>query len=126
MLRAHPSSSRGGLGGPSGPLGPCWPCWGPSAPSRVAISKLCTLNFEKLEICVTLIAISHYIEAKFDYGYFIIFLCCGSKILHKQSQVISTKNEGVTAISLNFYFLLNPENQRHTFIFAQNDLKFFV
>ena len=26
---------------------------------------------------MTLIAISHYIEAKFDYGYFIMFLCCG-------------------------------------------------
>ena len=53
--------------------GPCGPCWGPSAPSRVAISKLWTLNFKKLEICVTLIAILHYIEAKFDYGYFMIF-----------------------------------------------------
>ena len=49
-------------------------------------------------MCVTLIAISHYIEAKFDYGYFIIFLCCGSKILHKKFQVISSKNEGVTLI----------------------------
>ena len=59
--------------GPFGPLGPCGPCWGPSAPTRVALSKLWTLNFEKLEIGVTLIAISHYIEAKFDYGYLIIF-----------------------------------------------------
>ena len=74
---------------------------------------------------MTLIAISHYIEAKFDYGYFIIFFCYGSKILHKKFQVILTKNEGVTAIFPNFDFILNRENQRHTFIFAQNDLKFF-
>ena len=47
---------------------------------------------------MTLIAISHYIEAKFDYGYFIMFLQCGSKILHKKCQVISSKNESVTAI----------------------------
>ena len=54
------------------------------------------------------------------------FLRYGSKILHKKSQVISTKNEGVTAIFPNFDFILNWENQRHAFIFAQNDLKFFV
>ena len=46
--------------------------------------------------------------------------------IHKKSQVISTKNEGVTAIFPNFDFILNRENQRHAFIFAQNDLKFFV
>ena len=80
----------------------------------------------KLSIRVTLIAISHYLEAKFDYGYLIIFLCYGSKILHKKSQVISTKNEGVTAIFPNFDFIFNRENQRHAFIFARNDLKFFV
>ena len=73
---------------------------------------------------MTLIAILHNIEAKFDYGYFIIFLCCGSKILHKKFQVILTKKEGVTAIFPNFDFILNRENQRHAFIFAQNDLKF--
>ena len=44
---------------------------------------------------------------------------------HK-SQVISTKNEGMTAIFLNFDLIFNWENQRHAFIFAQNDLKFFV
>ena len=55
--------------------GPFRPSWGPSAPSRVAISKLWTLNIEKWEIRMTLIAISHYIEAKFDYGYFIFFCC---------------------------------------------------
>ena len=58
----------------------------------------------KLSIRVTLIAISHYLEAKFDYGYLIIFLCYGSKILHKKSQVISTKNEGVTVIFPEFWF----------------------
>ena len=47
---------------------------------------------------MTLIAISHYMEAKFDYGYFIFFLHCGSKILHKKFQVLSSKSEGVTLI----------------------------
>ena len=36
-----------------------------------------------MEIRGTLTAISHYIEAKFDYGYSIFFLHCGSQILHK-------------------------------------------
>ena len=49
----------------------------------------------------------------------------GSKILHKKSQVILTKNEGLTAIFPNFDFILNRENQRHAFIFAQNYLKYF-
>ena len=79
-----------------------------------------------MEIRATLIAILHYLEAKFDYGYFIIFLHYGTKILQKKFQVISSKNEGMTAIFPNFDFILNRENQRHTFIFAQNDLKFFV
>ena len=53
------------------------------------------------------------------------FLRYGSMILHKKYQVISSKNEGMTVIFLNFDFILNRENQRHAFIFAQNDLKFF-
>ena len=48
-----------------------------------------------------MIAIYHYLEAKFDYGYFIIFLRYGSKILHKKFQVILRKNEGMTAIFLS-------------------------
>ena len=56
--------------------------------------------------------------------WFILRNC--SKILHKKSQVILTKNEGVTAIFPNFDFILNREKQCHTFIFAQNDLNFFV
>ena len=89
-------------------------------------------NFElnnpgwKLSIGTTLIAISRYLGAKFDYSYFIIFLRYGSKILHKKFQVILIKNEGVMAIFPNFHFILNWENQRHAFIFAQNDSKFFV
>ena len=43
----------------------------------------------KIEYLPTLIAISPYLEAEFDYG---------STILHKKFQVISSKNEGVTAI----------------------------
>ena len=46
------------------------------------------------------------------------FLCYGSKILLKKSQVISVKNEGVTVIFPNFDFILNRENQCHGFIFA--------
>ena len=74
---------------------------------------------------MTLIAISHNIEAKFDYGYFIIYFV----LLFQDStqiQVIWTKNEGVTAIFPNFDFILNRENQLHAFFFAQNDLNFFV
>ena len=52
----------------------------------------------KLKICATLIVILPYLEAKFDYGYFIIFLRYGSRILHKKFQVISSKNEGVALI----------------------------
>ena len=65
-----------------------------------------------------MIAILYYVEAKFDYGYFIIFLRYGSRILHEKSQVISSKNEGVTAIFLNLDFIFNQENQCHGFIFA--------
>ena len=67
-----------------------------------------------------------YLEAKFDYSYIIIFLRYGSKIVHKKSQVFLTKNEGVTAIFPNFYFILHQKNQRQAFIFAPNNLKFFV
>jgi len=38
---------------------------------------------------------------------FIFFLCYGSNILHKKSQVISTKNEGMMAIFPNFDLILN-------------------
>ena len=79
-----------------------------------------------IRIRATLTVILHYLEAKFDYEYFIIFLCYGFKILHKKSQVISSKNEGMTGIFPNFDFILNQENQCHGFIFAWNDLKFFV
>ena len=79
-----------------------------------------------MSIRATLIAILRYLEAKFDYGYFIFFLRYGSKILRKKSQVILSNNEGVIAIFLNFDLILNRENQRHTFIFALNDLTFVV
>ena len=90
------------------------------------MSKPWTLNFEKLEICVTLIAIWHYIEAKFDYGYFIIFLHYGSKILHKKIQVILSKNEVVTLIFPIKNIIKILENYRHAFIFGRNDLRFFL
>jgi len=50
----------------------------------------------------------------------------GSGIPDKKFEVISIRGEGVTAIFPNFYFIFNRENQRHAFIFARNDLKFFV
>ena len=60
----------------------------------------------KIENLATLIAISRYLKATFDYGYFIIFfLHYGFKILHKKSQVISSKNEDVTAIFPNLYLI---------------------
>ena len=75
---------------------------------------------------MTLIAISHYIEAKFDYGYFIIFLRWGSNILHKKFQVILSKNEGVTLIFPIQNEIKIRENRRNPFIFGGNDLRFFV
>ena len=46
------------------------------------------------------------------------FKCGGSKILHKKSQVISSRNEGMTVIFLNFDFILKRENLCHGFIFV--------
>ena len=74
-----------------------------------------------MKIRATLIAILCYLEAKFDYSYFIIFLRFDSKILHQKSLVISTKNEGMTAIFPNFDFIMNQKNQCHALSFAQND-----
>ena len=71
----------------------------------------------KIEYLPTLIAISPYLEAEFDYG---------STILHKKFQVISSKNEGGMVIFPNFDLKWNRKNRRHAFIFAWNDLKFFV
>ena len=65
-----------------------------------------------------------YLEAKFDYSYFIIFLHCGSKILHKKFQVILSKNEGMTLIFPIQNEIKIQENFRHAFIFCQNDLRF--
>ena len=80
----------------------------------------------KLKILATLIAILRYLEAKFDYGYFIFFLRYGSTILHKKFQVISSKNEGVTLIFPIKNKIKIWKNRRHAFIFDWNDLKFFV
>ena len=75
---------------------------------------------------MTLIAILHYIEAKFDYGYFITFLPYSSKILNKKFQVISSKNKAMTLIFLIQNKIKIRKNRRHAFIFARNDLKFYV
>ena len=66
------------------------------------------------------------IRVKFDYGYFIIFLQYGSKILHKKSQVISTKNEGVTAILPNFDFHFESGKSMSCLYFWSKLLEFFV
>ena len=58
--------------------------------------------------------------------FYLFFLRYGSTILHTKSQVISTKNEGMTAIFPNFDFIFDWENQRHAFIFARNDLNIFL
>ena len=47
-----------------------------------------------MKIRATLIAISRYLEAQFDYGYFMNFLHYDSTIQHKKIQVLSSKNEG--------------------------------
>ena len=70
--------------------------------------------------------ISRYFEAKIDYSYFIIFLRYSSKILHKKFQIISSKNKGVTLIFPILNEIKIRKNHRHAFIFAWNDLKFFV
>ena len=46
------------------------------------------------------------------------------RIKHKKSQVILSKNKGVTVIFQNLDFILNRENLRRGFIFAWNDLTF--
>ena len=53
------------------------------------------------------IAILGYLEAKFDYGYFILFFHWGPTILHKKFQVISSKIEGVTVVLRFTYKLEN-------------------
>ena len=72
-----------------------------------------------------IITILRYLEAKFYNSYFIFLLHYGSTILHKKIQVISSKNQGMTAIFPIQIQIKIWENCRHAFIFAQNDLKFF-
>ena len=68
-----------------------------------------------MSIRATLIAISHYLEAKFDYGYFIIFLRYGSQILNKKIQVILSKNEEVRLIFPIQNEIKIRENHYHAF-----------
>ena len=78
-----------------------------------------------MKIFANLIAIFHYIGAKFDYGLFIIFLPYGSKILHKKFQVILSNNERLTFIFPIQNQIKSWKNHRHAVIFCQNDLRFF-
>ena len=77
-------------------------------------------------VFVQLCLISCNLEAKFDYNYFITFLCYGSKTINKKFQAILSNNEGMTVIFLNFDLILNLKNQHQAFIFDRNDLRFFV
>ena len=77
-------------------------------------------------MCATFMPFSCNLKEKFDYGYFVIFLRYGSKILHKKIQVILTKNEGVTLIFLIQNEMKIRKNRRHAFIFSQYYLKYFV
>ena len=69
-------------------------------------------------------AIIRYLKAKFYYGYFIIFLHYGSKILNGKFQVIMSKNEGVMLIFPIPNEIKIWENHHHVFIFGQKDLRF--
>ena len=73
-----------------------------------------------------IITILRYLEAKFDNSYFIFLLHYGSTILHNKIQVISSKNQGMTAIFPIQIQIKIWENRRHAFIFAQNDSKFVL
>ena len=77
--------------GPFRPLGALRALLGALAPSRVAISKLWTLNFEKLEICATFITILRYVKAKFDYSYIIIFCFMVLRIYTKKFRSFQAK-----------------------------------
>ena len=66
----------------------------------------------------------HYLEAKFDYNYFIFIY--SFYILYKKFQVISSKNKAVMLILPIQNKIKIWENRHHAFIFAQNDMKFFV
>ena len=57
---------------------------------------------------------------------FLFFLRYGSKILHKKFQVISSKNKAMTLIFPIKNKIQIQKNRRHAFIFARNDLRFFV
>ena len=74
-----------------------------------------------------MIAISSYLEAKYDYGNFIIFFyIMALKFYRKKLQVILSKNEGVTLIFPIKNEIKIRENCGHALIFTQNQLKFFV
>ena len=68
-----------------------------------------------VKIRTNLIAISCYLEAKFDYGYFIIIFALWLKDF---TQVILTKNEGVTLIFTIKNEIKIRKNRRHAFIFG--------
>ena len=71
-----------------------------------------------------MIAILPYLEAKFDYGYVMIFLHYGSKILHTKISSHFDQKSMRDGDFPQFLFPLNQENQCHAFIFAQDELEF--
>ena len=72
----------------------------------------------KLKIHATLIMILHYLEAKFEYSYFIIFCVMVPRIYTKKFQVILSKNKAMILIFPIQNKIKVWENCRHAFIFA--------
>ena len=67
---------------------------------------------------MTLIAIFHYIEAKFDYSYFIILFVLWFSNFTQKFQVISSKSEGVTLIFPIQNEIKIRKNRHEAFTFA--------
>ena len=65
-----------------------------------------------------------YLEAKFNYGYFILFCDRVPQFYTKKFQVILSKNEGMTLIFPIQNQIKIWENHYHAFIFAGKDLNF--
>jgi len=71
-----------------------------------------------LKIRATLIVILRYLEAKFDYGYFINPLALWLHNSTKKFQVLSSKNEGKTVTFPIQIQIENRENRRHALNFC--------
>ena len=72
---------------------------------------------------MTLITILLYLEAKFDYGYFIILFALWFSDFTQKISSNFKQNEGVTLIFPIQNEIKIRENHCHAIIFGQNDLK---